>query len=145
MEHLFAGVISIMLVIGTTMMHYEILRITWIILPRLGLNERQRIIPVILSIFFAHSLAIWAYGCTYWFLDRFMNIGRLKGAEQHDFITYIYFSAEAYTSLGLGDIVPTKGFYLLVGVESLNGLVLIGWSVAFTFLVLQRFWDMHPK
>ena len=29
---------------------------------------------------------------------------------------------------------------LVAGVESLNGLVLIGWSASFTYLTMEEFW-----
>jgi hypothetical protein len=33
---------------------------------------------------------------------------------------------------------------LIAGVESLNGLVLIGWSASFTYLEMARFWENGP-
>jgi hypothetical protein len=30
---------------------------------------------------------------------------------------------------------------IVAGIESLNGLVLIGWSASFTYLTMERFWD----
>jgi hypothetical protein len=29
---------------------------------------------------------------------------------------------------------------LIAGIESLNGLVLIGWSASFTYLTMEEFW-----
>jgi len=54
--------------------------------------------------------------------------------------TALYFSAETYTSLGYGDVVPTGPLRTLAGVEALNGLLLIGWSASFTYVAMQRFW-----
>jgi len=53
---------------------------------------------------------------------------------------YIAFSAETYTSLGLGDIRPVGVLRLLAGTETLTGLILIAWSASFTYLAMSRFW-----
>jgi hypothetical protein len=46
------------------------------------------------------------------------------------------FAFENYTALGYGDIVPTE--WRLIGpITALNGLLLIGWSVAIIFEVLR--------
>jgi hypothetical protein len=45
-----------------------------------------------------------------------------------------------YTTLGLGDVVPTGAVRFLAGVEALSGFVLITWSASFTFLEMERFW-----
>jgi hypothetical protein len=52
----------------------------------------------------------------------------------------VYFSAVCYTTLGLGDIVPTGAIRFLVGTESLTGFVLITWSASFTFVEMERYW-----
>jgi hypothetical protein len=143
MEHIIGGLVSIALVIVTTVLYYEILRITWAYLPKFKVAPRKRIIIVVLSTFAGHTLAVWIYALVYWFYYKF-GLGDLSG-EHSDFLKYLYFSAASYSSLGMGDIFPTEGLYIIVGVEALNGLVLIGWSVAFTFLAMQKFWDLHPS
>ena len=47
------------------------------------------------------------------------------------------FAFENYTALGYGDAVPGTGQRLLGPVTSLNGLLLIGWSVAIIFEVMR--------
>lgn len=44
---------------------------------------------------------------------------------------------ENYTALGYGDVVPTATWRLIGPVTALNGLLLIGWSVAIIFEVLR--------
>ena len=56
------------------------------------------------------------------------------------FLDSVYFSAVCYTTLGLGDIVPSGAIRFLVGTEALTGFVLITWSASFTFVEMQRFW-----
>ena len=52
----------------------------------------------------------------------------------------MYFSASIYTTLGLGDFVPSGSIRFLVGMQALVGFTLISWSAAFTFLEMERFW-----
>lgn len=47
------------------------------------------------------------------------------------------FAFENYTALGYGDAVPGTGQRLIGPVTSLNGLLLIGWSVAIIFEVMR--------
>ena len=47
------------------------------------------------------------------------------------------FAFENYTALGYGDAVPGGGYRLIGPITALNGLLLIGWSVAIIFEVLK--------
>jgi hypothetical protein len=57
------------------------------------------------------------------------------------FARCVYFSAETYTSLGYGDVVPHGDLRLLAGMEALNGLLLIGWTASYTYISMERLWD----
>ena len=76
---------------------------------------------------FAHvmEIAIWAV---------MLNFGGIivKGT---DIFTFAF---ENYTALGYGDALPTEAPRRLIGpVIALNGLLLIGWSVAVIFEVMR--------
>ena len=47
------------------------------------------------------------------------------------------FAFENYTALGYGDALPGVGFRLVGPITALNGLLLIGWSVAIIFEVMK--------
>jgi hypothetical protein len=47
------------------------------------------------------------------------------------------FAFENYTALGYGDALPADGRRLLGPIVALNGLLLIGWSVAIIFEVMR--------
>ena len=47
------------------------------------------------------------------------------------------FAFENYTALGYGDAVAGQGHRLIGPITSLNGLLLIGWSVAIIFEVMR--------
>jgi len=67
--------------------------------------------------------------------------GHLEG----DLLDYVYFSLATYTTLGVGDLHLCGAMRLIVVVESLNGLVLIGWSASFTYLTMEELWDSEAR
>ena len=50
---------------------------------------------------------------------------------------YFEFAFENYTALGYGDAVAGGGWRLIGPITGLNGLLLIGWSVAIIFEVMR--------
>ena len=72
--------------------------------------------------------------------DKF-GLGGFAGGFVDSFSSFLYFSAETYTSLGLGDISPVGDIRLLAGLESLNGLVMISWTASFTYLEMRKYWS----
>jgi hypothetical protein len=50
---------------------------------------------------------------------------------------YFEFAFENYTALGYGDAVAVDGHRLIGPITALNGLLLIGWSVAIIFEVMR--------
>jgi hypothetical protein len=59
------------------------------------------------------------------------------GVFSTDDISIFEAAFENYTALGYGDAVPLKGMRIYGPIASLNGLLLIGWSVAIIFEVLR--------
>ena len=51
--------------------------------------------------------------------------------------TYFEFAFENYTALGYGDALPADGNRLIGPITALNGLLLIGWSIAVIFEVMR--------
>ncbi len=78
-----------------------------------------------------HWLEIIMFGGLYYVLVKIMNVGEIVGIK--DVRDYFYFSATTYTSLGFGDLYPTGEIRILAGIEALVGLIMIGWTIAFTF------------
>ena len=54
----------------------------------------------------------------------------------------LYFSAVTFTTLGYGDITLGSDWRILSGIEAIDGILLIGWTTAFLFAVLQRTWHV---
>ena len=135
--------LAVVLVGICVLVHYETLRLTSILMPKLSIRPRKRILFVMGAAFFAHSLEIWIYGVGYWLIANYLAIGDIAGEVTGAFPEYIYFSTVSYTSLGLGDLYPTGALRLLTGVEALLGLAMIAWTASFTYLSMEKFWGLH--
>ena len=55
--------------------------------------------------------------------------------------TAVYFSFVTYTTIGFGDVILGPGWRMLAGIEGLTGLLLVGWSTAFMFAVVNRMYE----
>lgn len=94
---------------------------------------------VIFGALAAHIFEIAIFAAGYWFSDVTFHIGNLAGIHALHTADYFYFSAEAYTSLGIGNLHPAGNLQLLGCMETLNGFLLIGWSTSYTFLEMTRY------
>lgn len=94
------------------------------------------LVATVLMLLFLHTLEIilWAY--TY--------LVMLPAGELASFEEAIYFSFVTFTTLGYGDITLTGNWRLLSGIEALNGVMLLGWTTALLFAVVQRTWQGRP-
>mgnify|MGYP000846135764 FL=1 len=133
--------VCLVLLVVTTVIDYEVLRGLAVLLPGLGIKPRAKLIVVIIAAFLAHALEIALYALASWGLVRFGGLGTLDDSSRFSLDVSLYFSAETYTSLGYGDVVPGGAVRLLAGVEALNGLLLIGWSASYTYIAMERFWS----
>jgi hypothetical protein len=137
------GAFCAVLLVATTVIHYEVLRMLTAGLPRLLMPARAKLTIVIFGAFVAHAAEIFLYAVAFYVLARYFGAGTLGDAIRSSLTLCLYFSAETYTSLGYGDIVPGGDLRLLAGMEALNGLLLIGWSASYTYIAMERFWDDH--
>lgn len=143
---LFGMALAAFLVFSTVMIHYEILRLISEILPRIHLlHSRIKILFAIFGVFFAHTVEVWVFALVYYFTNHRFGLGAYMGDTTGHIYDAVYFSVVVYTSLGFGDIQPIGQMRLLAGVEALVGLVMIGWSASFTFLMMEKFWVDHSR
>lgn len=140
---LLALAVSLVLVLMVVLIHYEVLRFTSSLLPRLTIRPRPRILVVIFAAFGAHLVEIWLFAIAYYLLAGHFSIGGFSGLASYRLVDYLYFSTETYTSLGYGDIVPLGGMRFMTGIETIIGLLMIGWSASFTYLAMEKFWGLH--
>ena len=138
------AVICLLLLLLSTVIHYEALRLLSVVLPHIRIAPRSKLIAVVLTTFAAHATEMLLYAVAYYLIVHQLNLGTLvsepPGAPPSLSLCF-YFSAETFTSLGYGDIRPSGPLRLLAGAEALNGLLLIGWSASFAYISMERFWD----
>lgn len=139
------GSVCLLLLVATTGIHYEVLRLLTAWLPVLRVQPRFKLIVVIAGAFCAHAVEILLYGAGYYLLATFLGQGSMGENLPLPFARCLYFSAETYTSLGYGDVLPHGDLRLLAGMEALNGLLLIGWTTSYTYIAMERFWDPENK
>lgn len=135
-----AAVIIMCMVVLTVTIHLEGL---WYIRRNLGrFMNRPRIglSSIVLMSLGLHAIEIALYAVAFLIADRLLAIGQFSNDNSLDTMAYFYYSAVTFTAVGYGDILPTGELRLLAVAEPLNGLMLISWSGAFTFLAMQRLW-----
>lgn len=140
LSYFVVGAVSLLIVVGCVLLHYESLSVLTGVLKRIRIRPRPRILVMILSILAIHVAEIWIFGFGYWGLIQDPLHGALVASHPIGLLDTIYYSAVCYTTLGLGDLAPVGNIRFLTGMESLTGFVLIGWSVSFTYLEMDRFW-----
>jgi hypothetical protein len=137
---LIVALTCVLLIAATTLIHYEALRVLNTRLLTLRIPDRSKLLVVIFAAFAAHLVEIAVYAVAVYGLVEHLDVGALHGAKHYSFLNYLYFSAETYTTLGFGDLTPSGPIRLLAGIESLNGLLLIGWTATSTYVAMERFW-----
>ena len=107
--------------------------------PRIEADFRPRHnLPVLLVMFTAilglhvAEIFLWA-GFYSW-----------QGALPH-LETSFYYSASSYTTVGYGDVVLNRSWRLVGVMESLTGVLLLGWSAAFFFSVVSRLFEIRSR
>ena len=117
------------------LIHYAAMR--WLFRsPRLGARP-VGVLGSVAAMLVVHVVEIWTFALGY-----FVMSGTVFGTlSRSSFLDCIYFSASAYTTLGLGDLFPTGPVRAVAGTEGLVGLVLIAWTASFTFLHMQNLWE----
>ncbi len=86
---------------------------------------------IVLVVLHALEIAVWAG-----VYKALVPVGELADLE-----TAVYFSFVTFTTLGYGDITLSEGWRLLSGIQALNGILLVGWSTALMFAVVQKSWQ----
>jgi len=85
-----------------------------------------------LIVFALHTIEIVIWAGAYQILMPVNELGSFEEA--------VYFSFVTFTTLGYGDITLSEGWRLLSGIEALNGILLVGWTTAMIFSVVQNIW-----
>jgi hypothetical protein len=137
-----ATLLSLVLTAASALLHYECLKLLNDHLPRTRMIERRaKVVAALGGAMISHLLQIMLFAVAYYTLcDRF-GLGGFGGKFHDAFTNFVYFSAETYSSLGLGDIYPIGSLRLVTGIETLTGLLMISWTASFTYLEMRRYWE----
>lgn len=139
----YAFVLNSLLVIAAVLIHYEVLSRLSNLLQTVSIQARFRVVLAVFGAMFAHIVEIWLFALGYFYLLKVRAYGSFQGNFDNSLLDCGYFSFTTYTSLGFGDIEPLGYIRFLAGLESLIGLVLIGWTASFLYIEMQKFWEHH--
>ena len=117
--------INISLVAIAVVIHYEMLRLLSVLIPRLRIKHRLRVLIGVFGTICAHMIEFCLFGLAFYLMVRDGGFGDLAGSFDGSLVDSIYFSFTNYTTVGYGDIAPQGSLRLLAGVEAITGLSLI--------------------
>ncbi|WP_419192524.1 ion channel [Kolteria novifilia] len=92
------------------------------------LHNLALLISLFLVILALHVIEITLWAFFYDYVDCF-----------DDFKTSLYYSFTAYTTTGFGDVVLPRQWQLVGAIEGCVGILLFGWSTAFTWAFIHQF------
>ena len=133
--------INTSLVAIVVVIHYEMLRLLSVLIPRLRIKHRLRVLIGVFGTICAHIIEICLFGLAFYLMVRDGGFGDLTGSFDGSLVDSIYFSFTNYTTVGYGDIAPQGRLRFLAGVEAITGLSLITWSASFMFMEMTQFWN----
>lgn len=82
---------------------------------------------IVLALIAVHFVEIWLFGFLYYFVDA--TVG---------FREALYVSTISYSTVGYNDAYITPDWRMVAALESILGVILLGWSTAFFVRVLGR-------
>ena len=133
-------ILTFLVVALTVVLHYEVLSQLNRRLPHWStIPARLRVLALMFILLGLHLLEIVIFGLSIHLAEHMPSLGKLGGGA--GLLDAIYLSATSYSTLGYGDLVPYGPIRILVGMESLVGLLMITWSASFTYLEMQKYWN----
>jgi voltage-gated potassium channel len=105
--------------------------------PVSGPSAMLILVYTALIVFALHALEIVIWAAAY--------LALVPVSELASFEEAVYFSFVTFTTLGYGDITLSEGWRLLSGIEALNGIILVGWTTAMIFSVVQHIWQVQTQ
>lgn len=120
----------------TTAVHYEGLKLLALAASARSVS-RHWAIGFLTALVGLHLIEVALYALAYAVGANLLALGSLRGSSGNSWLDFFYFAAETYSTLGYGDVVPVGALRLVASIEALNGLLLLAWSGAFLFGVLE--------
>lgn len=103
----------------------------WLSRPPHGPKLMGTLVVAMLWTMVMMTISVWIWALAFVALDVFPTLE-----------SSVYFSLVAFTTLGLGDLVPPPGWRILGGLAAANGLLLMGLLSATLIETLRR---IHQK
>ena len=141
MNMVYIYIINIFVILTAVGIHYEVLYLLSVTLPKLPIRYRYRVIVGIIGAFIAHSVEVWLFAFAYLFVIGNGNFGGIHGIDEPTLMDCVYFSFVNYTTLGYGDITPHGLVRFTAGLEALTGLLLIAWTASFMYYEIRKYWE----
>ncbi len=139
-ERLIAFGLALFLTLAAVVIQLEGLNfLSWVSTRPKGAH-RLLLSAVICGIIMLHVLEATLFALGYWLGDAVLHLGKFVGAHALTPIFYFYFAAETFTTQSFGDVYPLGSLRMIASIEPLTGLILIGWSTSFTFLLMNNYW-----
>ncbi len=132
--------LSLTCLVLVVLLQYEIVGWLW----RFNLGHRSptraRIALSVSGLTALHLLQVCVFGVGYLVGERLLHLGAVTSFRGIGVQDIFYYSAEVFSTLGLGDIYATDYLRMLTSVEALTGMLLLSWSASFIVLAVQREW-----
>ena len=135
-------ILTAFLLIAVTIVIHGVGTMTWLryLLTR-NASADGRIRPAkVLRVLISTALVLITLHIIEIFVWALAYIMVLPDGELQSLESAFYFSAVTFTTLGYGDITLSSDWRILSGLQAIDGILLIGWTTAFLFAVLQRAW-----
>jgi len=122
--------------------HCHGLRLAGYIMHKLRFRAHNIIAIGTSIILIVHILEICVFASGYLLADDFSSNCHLSSGGEllsPDWRTAVYFSFVTFATTGYGDYVPMGEYRVIATMESLLGIVMVGWSASFLFLQMNRY------
>jgi hypothetical protein len=116
--------------LGTLAMIHWLARVRQVFESPYVVRRVGLLLGVFTFIVLLHLIQITLWAAVFW------REGELPTLEKA-----VYFSTTTYTTVGFGDVVLGPGWRVLAGIEGLTGIILVGWSTAFVFAIVNRMYE----
>jgi hypothetical protein len=101
--------------------------VRWFRLHQHDLGKIVAMVTTMLGIFLVHTIEIWLWAYAY------IATGVVAELEEA-----VYFSTVTFSTLGYGDITAPPSWRVLAALEAMDGIILIGWSIAYLVAASTR-------
>ncbi len=133
-------IIAFLTMLVATGFFYECMCLLLRFISHFKFSPRGLLYTLITGFFLAHGLTIILYAMIYWMLVHWFGYEQLSGLVNNHYLSYLYYSATTYSSLGVGDVFSAGGLRFITGLQAINGLILIAWSATVAYFSIQKMW-----